>query len=367
MLSRISFKLSPNILQMKKLFYSFLAISFLVSSCASDDKKSEEEIDFDQSGFLQQEANIIASGYSNFATQINQLEIAVDSFINSPNSNNLNSLQMHLKESYLSYQAVSHFEFGPASSLGFKSNVNIFATDSILIEGNIQQGNYNLDALSNKNAKGFPAIDYLLFHAADSIIIVELSNPNRTQYLQSLVANLRQIASTLNSDWNSYQASFIAAKGTDVGSGSGLLVNALNQHFERYFRDGKIGIPLGVRSSGIARPRYTEAFFGQFSIELAQANLNAMRNCYLGAGGTGLDDYLRASDAAELDQRIQDQMNMIDLKLNAIANPLSSAVVSNSQAVQELYNECQKLIVYWKVDLPSRLGILISYQDNDGD
>lgn len=352
---------------MKNYLLFLAAALFLISACQSNDKDSDTEIAFDQTGFLQQEANIISSAYSNLARDINELQLLTDSFVANSTSTRLQSLQNSFKKTYLTWQNVSHYEFGPASSLTLKSNVNLFATDSSLIESNIQQGIYNVDLLANKNAKGLPALDYLLHHSKDSIVLAEFNNQNRKQYLQAAVNNLTTLANQVNTDWANYETSFITAKGTDVGSGTGLLVNALNQHLERFFRDGKIGIPLGVRSAGIARPRYTEAFYGQFSIELAKANLEAMRKCYLGENGLGLDDYLQASDAAALDQQIQDQMNLIDLKLSAISNPLSNAVVSNSQSVQELYNECQKLIVYWKVDLPSRLGILISYQDNDGD
>ena len=92
-----------------------------------------------------------------------------------------------------------------------------------------------------------------------------------------------------------------------------------------------------------------------------------MKECYLGGSGIGLDDYLKASDAAELDAQIQAQFNVIEGRLIAINNPLKKAVINQSQEVQALYNELQKLIVLWKVDMPSRLGVLISYQDNDGD
>jgi hypothetical protein len=31
------------------------------------------------------------------------------------------------------------------------------------------------------------------------------------------------------------------------------------------------------------------------------------------------------------------------------------------------YNEVRNMVVYLKTDMPSALGILITYQDNDGD
>ena len=46
---------------------------------------------------------------------------------------------------------------------------------------------------------------------------------------------------------------------------------------------------------------------------------------------------------------------------------MPDAIQSKNSELNETYSEIQKLIVYWKVDMPSRLGVLITYQDNDGD
>lgn len=347
-----------------------IGISLLfLGSCSSNDEDQEDQINFDQTAFLQNEANIIVEAYNEFDLRISELTEAVDTFRNTPDLKSLNEVQAKFKQAYLGWQLVSHFEFGPAESLGLKSNLNIFPTDTNLIESNISSGSgsYNLDALNSKSAKGLAAIDYVIHHQNDSQLVQAFNDPDRMQYLIELCVNARDYSQQALTQWNNYKGDFISAKGTSVGSGSGMLVNALNQHYERFFRDGKIGIPLGVRSSGISRPKYVEAYYSAYSMELAVANFKAMKDCYLGKSGIGLDDYLRASDAEDLVQRIQSQIDLIDSKLQGIQDPLSKRVNDESQKVSELYSEIQKLIVYWKVDLPSRLGILISYQDNDGD
>jgi len=42
-------------------------------------------------------------------------------------------------------------------------------------------------------------------------------------------------------------------------------------------------------------------------------------------------------------------------------------VVGQQQDAFEVYAELQALVVLWKVDMMSALGILVTYQDNDGD
>ena len=56
-------------------------------------------------------------------------------------------------------------------------------------------------------------------------------------------------------------------------------------------------------------------------------------------------------------------MNQVD----AIDRPLEAWLVEEAGAADQLYTDLQQLVVYLKVDMTSSLGILISYQDTDGD
>ncbi len=48
-------------------------------------------------------------------------------------------------------------------------------------------------------------------------------------------------------------------------------------------------------------------------------------------------------------------------------DPLGQYVVENQEATYEVFAELQALVVLWKVDMMSSLGVLITYQDNDND
>lgn len=337
-------------------------------ACNDDEKKDDQDIQFDQSAFLSNlSAEVILPNYTNANVAVNELSLSIDSLIIEKNQLRLDDAQAKLKTAYLAWQKVSYLEFGPAMTLGLRSNVNTYPTDTTEIEAKIAQNETNMDLLSMSDKKGFPALDYLLNHTSDSLILAELDN-NRSNYLSAVRTDLKTKVNTVYGEWAAnYQSTFNSSLGTDVGSSSGQLINALNQHYERNFRDGKIGIPIGVRSSGIPRPEDSEALYGGYSIELAIANFEAMKTFYKGKDGLGLDDYLKSADAANLDQTIQNQMVSIDSKLNALNDPLPAEIQNNYQALRDSYQEIQKLIVYWKVDMPSRLGVLITYQDNDGD
>jgi predicted lipoprotein len=338
-------------------------------ACTEDDGNDKDISKVNQQQFLQNMGELIVEDYNQFNTAVVDLVQKTDSFERYQDQSHLDDLQEALKNSWTSWQSVSPYDFGPAEIVALKSAVNVYKTDTSVIEQNIQSGSYNLDQLSMADAKGFPALDYLLNGKADtSLLKAYQTSTSRQQYLKAVVSNLSTKVNQVLTEWNtSYKSKFISKEGTDVGSSTGLLVNALNQHFEKFYRDNKLGIPLGVRSSGIARPDFVEVAYGKYSVDLLIAGFESIKNLYLGGSAYGLDDYLKALGASDLDASIQSQMEIIDLKINALSNPLEGQIATNTSFVQETYNELQKLIVLWKVDMPSRMGILITYQDNDGD
>ena len=142
--------------------------------------------------------------------------------------------------------------------------------------------------------------------------------------------------------------------------------------FERYIRDGKIGIPLGVRSLGVAKPETVEAYYYDYSIELFQESIIKFQHTFNGNSeegmeGLGLDDYLKNEGGAEIAKSINTSLDITLSKSNQLSGPLSSEVISNKTQVEQVYAELQKTIVLLKVEMPSALSILINYQDTDGD
>lgn len=353
-----------------KNFILFLSIGIFLIACSNDDKNGDDTIpeSVDQIEFLNNARNIILNNYALFNASVNALDSAIQRLNSNPNNSNLETSRTRLKEAYLLWQSVNMFEFGPAESIALRNAVNVYSTDSSKILGNIATASFNLDLLSNNTAKGFPALDYLLHAKKNNKLIQDLINDaNRRNYLQAVSKDIKSHVNQVNEAWKAYQNSFVTKLGTSVGSSTAQIVNSLNLHYEKFFRDNKIGVPLGVRSAGIARPEFSEAFYGEYSMELARANFNAIRELYLGNSAYGLDDYLNALGATDLNASIQSQLTTIAVKLNALTDPFPNQIQSNPQVVQDTYNEIQKLIVLWKVDLPSRMGVLITFQDNDGD
>ncbi|MDQ3534753.1 MAG: peptidase M75, Imelysin, partial [Bacteroidota bacterium] len=159
------------------------------------------------------------------------------------------------------------------------------------------------------------------------------------------------------------------------GSSFGELVNELNFDYE-VIKNPKVGIPLGKKSLGQKLPESVEAYYSGISKDLALLNVKAIEDIYSGrskAGteGKGLDDYLNQLNAQYnggfLSAAINSQFDIVKSKIQVIPDPLSDAIINHQNIVEEAYSEIQKMVVLLKTDMPSAMGVLITYQDNDGD
>jgi predicted lipoprotein len=171
--------------------------------------------------------------------------------------------------------------------------------------------------------------------------------------------------------WNSsYRNTFVNSLSTDVGSSIGFLVNQVNFELD-YLKNAKVGIPLGKKTLGISMPEKCEAYYGKQSVQYALETLKAIERVYNGGSGKGFDDYLDHLGAeyngGSLNGAIQNQFSVAKSKLSAIPDPLSAQITSNPAIVDAAYAELMKLLVLLKTDMPSSLGVIITYQDGDGD
>jgi len=364
----------------------FTAILFSLSiiSCGSkEDDIPEPETSFDKAGMLVNICdNIIIPAYTDFKISVDSLQYHNSQFISNPSLVNLNTLQIQFIQAYKKYQKISLYEFGPAENELIRLNFNTFPCDTAQINSNISSGVYDLSTASNIDAKGLPALDFLLYRSSqggDYALSLYTTSPNAVNaknYLTALVNELKYKVDAVNNSWiGGYINTFKNNTGSDVGGSIGMLVNQLNYDLE-ILKNAKIGIPLGKKTLGTPLPEKAEALYSTQSLTLAKEHLASIENIYLGRSktgtdGLGLDDYVVHVNAQHplgpLNTVIKNKFISAKDKLAVIPETLSQSVLSNANTVDAAYMELQQLVVLLKVDMPSALGVMITYQDNDGD
>lgn len=377
----MSFKINIKVLSM-------ITAGLLVLLFSCVDSTEETKVQIDRKPLLKNLADqVIIPGYTQLNTEVTAMNSSITAFLNEPSPVTLGNARSAFIKAYIAWQKVEFFDFGPAFDQTLRAQVNTFPTDNFAIDNAIATGNIQLQSLSNNNKKGFPAIDYLLYgdNKSDADIIADFTtNANastRKEYLRASIEDMQTLVSRVSVAWNSgegnYRSTFVERTGTDVGSSLGQLINSLSQSLEVFTRDAKVGIPLGKRSQGILIPKNAEAYYSGNSMLLARSNVQGYIDVFKGsrtsegANSQSLLAYLNQLNAqynggslsSALEQQFQNSLS----KLNQISDPYSRSIEAQATIANEAYLELQKTVVLVKVDLASALGILISYQDNDGD
>jgi uncharacterized protein len=330
--------------------------------------------------------NIILPSYQNLEAATASLDSAITDFNGSPNATRLSNTQALFKTAYITWQTVSAYNyFGPAySAQPVLATLNVFPTNDTLIEANITAGSDNVSTFANTAAKGFPALDYLLFGAGTNLLTDYTTDPaaaNRRHYLAAVSADMVTEVSTALTAWSAsggdYIKTFIDGSGNSVSSSLGLLINSIDEDFE-ILKNDRLGIPLGLIPVGVTSPvlpKEVEARYSGISAQLALSQAKAIQGLYLGTGangnGLGLIDYLINANAkyngGPLSDTVKAAFTLEITDLQAISDPLSQTILTNPAPAQAAFNQSQKLVALLKTDMPSSLGVLITYGDNDGD
>ncbi|HEY4107949.1 imelysin family protein [Puia sp.] len=326
--------------------------------------------------------NIILPAYASLNVSVNSLDSAIVDFNAGPTADKLTAVQNLFKAAYVRWEAVSAYDyFGPAASnQPVLAGLNLFPTNTVTIEANVGSGNNNVNAFANASAKGFPALDYLLFGAGGNTL-AGFASANRKAYLAAVSADIKAEVNAAAKGWSAsggnYIATFLAGTGNSVSSSLGLLINSIVQDFE-ITKNDRLGIPLGKQPPGQSLPvlpKELEAYYSGISAQLCLAQIKAVQNLYQGIGtagdGKGLADYVVKANAKYgsglLNDTLTAKFTSAVNGMSAISDPMSASIQSNSAPANAVYVTTQQLVVLLKTDMASSLGVLITFGDNDGD
>jgi len=366
----------------------FVLIAFL-SACKP---KTSDDIDlfstYNRQEMLSDLGNhVIIPTFAEASLQMDSLHLALQTFQNNPNQNNLIEAQSRWKKAFLAWQPASMYQFG----ILFDGGAGLLATidnwagnpktmESAVsvssIENNIS-GTNTLDSTYWQslpvNQKGFPALEYLLF--GDSSL--SFQNPRRQAFLTLLSLHQARLLKQIHQSWipsgGNYIANFTASDGRDAGSSLSILVNAMAK-FSETLKNDKIGKPFG-KVTGVLTPLATEARLSQLSLNALDRSYQGLERLLSGQGpqssGKGINDFLRHLNMDFGGANLADAFNKsfadMYVKIDSVSIPFDQAISSQTSQVQSVYDQAKKLVVHIKVDLMTQLGIQLTYFDNDGD
>ena len=352
----------------------------IIVGCKDDDTTAAPSClnEYDLSPLLSNYANnVVLPRYVEFSSEYDVLYTAGQSFLSSPSSTSLASFQANYKSTYISWQSVSAFDFGPAEEVFLLNTFNNYPLNEDKAYADALEGKVDFSSPDEYN-KGLPLLGYFLFGlAADDESTVDsfLANDKLVIYTQAVLDDMKTKLSQTVTGWQTYKSTFVNSTGTKDGESVSLLVNAFNKNYE-FIKRNKIGVPSGVLSLGFTNPKEVEGFYSGLSLELVSAAVKSSRNLFVGEGtdginGEGLDDILRSLNADKNGENLADvilqQYSEIETNIAKINGPLSTAVDQQKDEVIATYNSMTQQVIYIKSDMPSVMCIPITYVDNPSD
>lgn len=346
-------------------FVCVLLMSALTIVGCKKDKEDDDAVNFDKASLLSNLAdNVILPALNDFSSKIDDLESSYSVFQLDRTAPNLEDVRTKWKAAYLSWQAVKIFDFGPIRDYGFKASTGTYPTDTVKIDNNVTNGGYNLATAANVDAIGLSSLDYFLYRI--DALNYFVGNDPYTTYANDVIQKLKSETTAVVSAWNSYRSTFVSSTGTESTSAFSLLVNEFCRDYE-LAKNSKLGIPLGKQSLGIQLPEYIEARRSGFSLEIQKASVTSLANVFNGGSGVGFDDYLVNLERSSLASSISTRFSEIGSKINSFSGTLEQEMENNTTELDNLYLLFQGQVVSLKTDMSSAFGVLITYQDNDGD
>lgn len=350
--------------------FIFIA-AVVITSCKKNNENEDPETVYQKSDLMSNiGTNLIIPEYQQFLTDINDLESKYLQFSSDKTESNLDELKNAWKAAYIDWYSVNVYELGPANNVALRSSIGTFPTDTMKVINNITNGGYVLGSLDNIDAIGLPCFDFLLYR--NNALTYFINSAAYTQYGLDLIQKMKSEVSSVVNSWNgTYLTTFKNSTGTEATSDFSVFVNQFNIAYE-LIKNAKLGIPIGKQSLGIQRPEYLEARMSAISLELLYENVKALQrvfngNSKNGTSGQGFDDYLVALDRASLESTINSQFNAILTSIDQFTLTLEEEMSVHPQELDALYTKLQNLVISIKTDMSSAFGVLISYQDNDGD
>ena len=344
------------------------------------DSSSSQGDTFDRGSILANYSeNIIIPRYNTFKSSIDILKNSIETFVNSPNSDNYDALQSDWIDSYKKWQYVEVFNISKAEEIMYGLTMNTYPVSKERTDNNINEGKTDLTNPNDWSAQGFPGIDYMLHGIAetkDAVIELYNSESKYGDYLLTLGYVMNENTIQVVDDWTTYKDVFNSSFDNTATSAFNMMVNDFVYYFEKGLRTNKIGIPAG-RFSSTPLPDKIEAYyysknsFGNLSKTLALESRKGVEELFLGLNSDGIEgpsyksylDYLES----EIGSSVKTKFEEAALRIDDLQDNFLTQISENNTLMLVAFDALQTIVVNLKTDMLSNFNIAVDYTDADGD
>lgn len=314
-----------------------------------------------------------------FVVATGQLEQIAVNFREVSTPEGLLLLQEQWRTVQLVWKQLELYDLGAVGDSFISFEINRWPSDTAKIDANMAGSDLISEpyiASLGSSSKGISAIEYLIFseNGNDTLLnsfINAGQAARKLEYLVALCENLKAKSENLKTLWEANREPFTGALENGISGSQNQVINAMVALTEEIIIS-KLGAALGDSNGGIIDPERLEAHRSNFSKDILQQHLTALKMCYTGDFAStpfrvGFDDFLVLIGSEAFSDKIIGQFAVCQQKLDAVNGPLENEIISNPQGLATLKDSFRDLLVLIKVDMANVLGSTITFNDNDGD
>ncbi|CAN5857753.1 hypothetical protein BH24DEI2_BH24DEI2_15790 [soil metagenome] len=340
---------------------SIFALTLVLTAALVLVSQGAAQASFDRKAMLENIAlNVIVPCYDRFAEQAAVLDGAARRLTDAPGADSLAAAKTAWNDAAFAWAQCEPYAFGGLEAKILRNQINKTPVNPLQIEKILEDGEPR-DAAFTENlgssARGVGTLAYFLFSQDEQTVLTALQAEKRAAYLSALTADVHGKAAALVAFWSpTYRDYAVTFKAADQAGGSvkgsfNMLVNEIIGVLEQTAQT-KLTTPVGEPDPA--------------AVQHVRGNLLGAQRLFMGADGSGVDDYLTFLGAGELAESVTARFGAAVAKLDA----LTEAVPTTNDALKEVsrvYDDIETLLVLTSVDAANQLGVTVTFNDSDGD
>jgi hypothetical protein len=308
--------------------------------------------------------------------ELDTLETSFNIFQNEPSTENLETIQSEWKELATTIQQATFLNLGPIQTKYGFLPINYWPVNSVKIEEVLesdQELNDEFMSTAGNSIKGVWALEDLLFDHGKTPeeMLKEFDGSKGNQrmaFARAQVDYLKGRTVVLEEMWAEYKPAFSANEGSGTSEPFSLLINRITSQLES-IKNESLAKPMGLSLGGEPAPALTKGFESRSGMLMITSELTAAQLLFNSEKGkvSLAQLILSRGNDTDLSNRINKKFDEAREIAESFEIPLSKAVVDQPEKVRKLHAAVQDLVVLFKTEATSVLGVTITFNDMDGD
>ncbi len=322
---------------------------------------------------------VILPGYKAAASELDEMRQTLETLCAAPSESALAEAREAWREARVTWSYTAAWGFGPLMDRRSLRQIDWFPVEPERIESMLAERPATIDEdvrnVLSSTQRGLGAIEYLLFDDAALARLSDQASP-RCGYLTALGRVASSELGAVLQEWDVARDTRPPYKDFLTGrSSSSMLTSAAvaevvrTQVFlARAIMDMKLGVVLGIRGDASDPAAYSDGP-GENALEEIRAELQGMRDVYVGAGLDGSlgVSHLVAPLSSDADERMRGHFDAVLAALDAVEGSLGAAARDHPAQVQAVFDAMAELRRAINTEVVSLLGVAVGFSDTDGD